>query len=704
MAQKELVFKVKVVNESGDIVEQTAKSFEDLNKSASSLKKELEKSDLGSEKFNKLQKELKNTEGAIESAKNKTTPLLQRFSEMPGLLGTVSQSLQGLGQGFKALIANPVGAVIAAIAVVFGVLYKALTRTDEGMDKVNRIMAKFGAILDPVMEAIGAAALLIADFVETALDGFTSLIQLIPGMGEEMKAAAEEGGRLADELDSIQEAERDLAVARSEQNKQLAKARELLSDSNASLAERKAALAEVRAGEEKLAKLEENTARRKLQAIKDEIKLKGASEERLNAQAQAEIALNQAQENTAAVTRKLNKQDEQLDREAEQRQKEAAEKRKQRTEERKKQAEEAASFEKALDLAVITDKFQRDQQILANEKAAQQKQLSQLKVTAEKRVELQLQIEEVYQNKLKELQDAKKAEEEKKADEEKKKEQEKTAEKIDQRKRELEALLQLSSEKGIEGLEDTKRYLDELMAIELSAANISEAEKQVIRDKYNKAEIDAEKKVFDEKKALNRKVLDEEIKMVQAAAQGAADLAVIFGAETEAGKAAATAAAILNTYAGAAKALNDETIPNTFLRIVAAGAVIATGLKQVATINKVSTQIPTPNISRKLASGGYVSGNGSDTSDSITASLSNGEFVMNSQSTSLFRPLLETMNQQGRQFSTASTGVQGISTIDAAMMGSLGSIGQTPIKTYVVASEVTTVQQIERQNMSRSVM
>ena len=704
MAQKELVFKVKVVNESGDIVEQTAKSFEDLNKSASSLKKELEKSDLGSEKFNKLQKELKNTEGAIESAKNKTTPLLQRFSEMPGLLGTVSQSLQGLGQGFKALIANPVGAVIAAIAVVFGVLYKALTRTDEGMDKVNRIMAKFGAILDPVMEAIGAAALLIADFVETALDGFTSLIQLIPGMGEEMKAAAEEGGRLADELDSIQEAERDLAVARSEQNKQLAKARELLSDSNASLAERKAALAEVRAGEEKLAKLEENTARRKLQAIKDEIKLKGASEERLNAQAQAEIALNQAQENTAAVTRKLNKQDEQLDREAEQRQKELAEKRKQRAEERKKQAEEAASFEKALDLAVITDKFQRDQQILANEKATQEKQLSQLKVTAEKRAELQLQIEQVYQNKLKELQDAKKAEDDKKADEDKKKEEENAVKLLDDKKRVLDAQIELEVMKENENTERLKQLLTDRMNLELQTLNLSEDEKLLIQAKTAKALQDIDDQTTEKKKQNAAEQIKAEMEKAAAVADSLGSLSELLGKDTAAGKAAAIAQATINTYKGiteiiAAKSVLPEPA-GSIAKAIQIATTLATGLKAVRTITSVSTDVP----STKLASGGYVSGMGSNTSDSITASLSNGEFVMNSQSTSLFRPLLETMNQQGRQFSTASTGVQGISTIDAAMMGSLGSIGQTPIKTYVVASEVTTVQQIERQNMSRSVM
>ncbi|KAB2798986.1 phage tail tape-measure protein [Brucella anthropi] len=46
----------------------------------------------------------------------------------------------------------------------------------------------------------------------------------------------------------------------------------------------------------------------------------------------------------------------------------------------------------------------------------------------------------------------------------------------------------------------------------------------------------------------------------------------------------------------------------------------------------------------RLASGGYVSGPGSATSDSIPAWLSNGEFVMNAQATKAFGPWLQAMN------------------------------------------------------------
>lgn len=51
--------------------------------------------------------------------------------------------------------------------------------------------------------------------------------------------------------------------------------------------------------------------------------------------------------------------------------------------------------------------------------------------------------------------------------------------------------------------------------------------------------------------------------------------------------------------------------------------------------------------SAKFATGGYVSGPGSGTSDSINARLSNGESVINARSTAMFGPLLSSLNQAG---------------------------------------------------------
>ena len=68
---------------------------------------------------------------------------------------------------------------------------------------------------------------------------------------------------------------------------------------------------------------------------------------------------------------------------------------------------------------------------------------------------------------------------------------------------------------------------------------------------------------------------------------GVADL---FEQNTAAYKLTASAAALIDTYGAANKALNDKTVPNFYLRAINAGVAVATGLANVAKINKVNTK------------------------------------------------------------------------------------------------------------------
>jgi hypothetical protein len=85
----------------------------------------------------------------------------------------------------------------------------------------------------------------------------------------------------------------------------------------------------------------------------------------------------------------------------------------------------------------------------------------------------------------------------------------------------------------------------------------------------------------------------------------------------------------------------------------------------------------------KFASGGYVTGAGTGTSDSIPAMLSNGESVINANSTAMFGGLLNQINQAG-----------GGAPIPA---GNSNSGAPAPIiKTYVVASDMTSQQEADK--------
>ena len=94
--------------------------------------------------------------------------------------------------------------------------------------------------------------------------------------------------------------------------------------------------------------------------------------------------------------------------------------------------------------------------------------------------------------------------------------------------------------------------------------------------------------------------------------------------------------------------------------------------------------------SAKFATGGYVSGPGSGTSDSVPAMLSNGESVMNARSTAMFGPLLSSLNQAGGgiAFNPSSGGQrEGYQFLAAAV-----AAGMKSVKLNVGVDEVTRVQ------------
>jgi hypothetical protein len=697
MAEKELVFKVKVVNESGQVVEKTATSFKDLNQSVSTLKTELDKTDLGSEKFKELQKELKKSEGALEDARNKTTPLLQRLGEMPGVIGTAAQSVKGLGQSFQVLIANPIGALIAGLVAAFTLVTKAINSTEEGQFKFNQAISAFTGLLDPVIKLVGKLGVLLIDGV---LAGINAVQKGLEALGfESFAEASKDAENLTESINKVEEAEGDLAVARAQQNKSLAEAREIIADTNVSLEDRKKALKEVKKSEEDLAQREVELAKQRLANTREQLRLRGASKEALDAEEAALIQLANTEQQQAAIRRKNIKAEQALERETEAQRKAAAEEEKKRREDRKRAAEEAFKFEQALDLQLIQDKFERDKAILEIEKKSQLDALKNLKVSREKRDELELQIQQVFQQKLTDLEAQKtKADEDKaKADADKAKAD--ADKKLAAQKANLDAEIELAMMKDEKDLQLLQEKLTARLELELQNEELTEAQRTLIREKYAQQIVGIEKAVTDAKKDEVRKRIAEDIAEVQSAANTAGDLASIFGEETAAGKAAATAQALLNTYAGAAAALNDETIPNTFARIVAAVAIVAAGLRQVKQINATPTNIP------KKAAGGFITGQGSSTSDNIPVMLSNGEFVMNAASTQMFAPVLESMNLLGQNLSTAR-GVNNASIDGAqrALISTLGSQNSSPIRAYVLSDEVSTQTAFDRKIQTRSTL
>lgn len=246
---------------------------------------------------------------------------------------------------------------------------------------------------------------------------------------------------------------------------------------------------------------------------------------------------------------------------------------------------------------------------------------------------------------------------------------------------------------------------------------------------FNQWRIGDEKTTYDEKIALNKENEDiingmtfenenqrtaalrenakarEDIDKAAAAAKQAnleavsgmlANASAVLGQDTIAGKAAAIAQTTIDTYLAAQKAYASMAgipIVGPALGAIAAGVAVAGGLMNVKKILAVQVPsvgggggggaaAPAPAAS-KFASGGYVTGPGTSTSDSIPAMLSNGESVINANSTAMFGGLLNQINQAG-----------GGAPIPA---GNSDSNAPAPvIKTYVVASDMTSQQEADK--------
>jgi hypothetical protein len=267
-----------------------------------------------------------------------------------------------------------------------------------------------------------------------------------------------------------------------------------------------------------------------------------------------------------------------------------------------------------------------------------------------------------------------------------------------------------------QSLLDEKKRLDELYYTEqLAREGLNADQIKAIKDKQladvkanAEAQIVIEQKKFQAQQAL-----------LGATANALNALADIAGKNTKAGKALAVAASLINTYAAIAGQLRAFAgVPIPAYAIVQAVATGLVGFKAVADIIKTpipaeggggggtgsssGTAVPRP---RGMATGGLVSGIGGPKSDLIPAMLSNGESVINAQSTSMFRPLLSSINAigGGRRFADGGLAVGSFSQ-DQALQQLQNSLNlqQAPIKTYVVASDMTNQQMMDRNIKTRS--
>ena len=205
-----------------------------------------------------VQNNVKGARDAIESTSKKTKEASGSFSnlkdslgKMPGPIGMVANGLDGLKKGFTALIANPVGLMLAGIVATLALLYKAFTNTFAGAQKVEEIFAGIKATAQSLLDnldKVGSAIKNVFTF------NFSEAKKDLQDIGNAAVNAYGQMAKLTKQAQGLKKEQLQNDLEQAERQKRLAILREEATDETIPLAKRKAALLELKKDAEQNAK------------------------------------------------------------------------------------------------------------------------------------------------------------------------------------------------------------------------------------------------------------------------------------------------------------------------------------------------------------------------------------------------------------------------------------------------------------------
>ena len=612
-------------------------------------------------------KEFFNFKKGIDDSKNSAEKLNETVSET-GKKGSVfsnlSKGIGGLIPGFKgaeaagqgvlktmwAIVANPLGAVIAAVVLALGALYKAFASTKAGGEKIEQLMSGLGAVMDVLRDRVLKIGSAIAKFLTGDFSGaFKDAKNAASGMGDEIEKEFKQAAEAKKYLQEVDDALRSLSVSRAKLNRDLAKSKEIITDENASYAQKKKAIDEVRIAEEKQTQAELANAEKKLKAIKLENSLSDTSKENLDKQAAAEAELYALQQKSAEDKRAIRKTEERADKEEEAKLKSIVDERNARAKEANEKAK-AIAKEKYDNEKTLIDELVKNEKLSFEEK---RKNINEDRILTQ--LDKEKYLKEVNAQELKSTEEHLKAisdlENKYKTDAENR-EATTALQKLDLERKRAEDEIN-----NIAKTEEEKNNLRLLLNADYNAKlkeinDANEKERTAVEDANFKARLEIDKLEYEHK----RKMLDATTALLDTAAGALGD-------STVAGKAAAVASATIKTLLSSVDAFQGmvSAIPGPAgiaAGIAASGFAVLSGFKAVKGILAVKTP--------KSNSGASISAS----VPTVTAAAPQFNVVGNSGTNQIAQTLA---NQN-----------------------------QAPIQTYVVASSVTTAQSLDRNIISNA--
>jgi hypothetical protein len=189
-----------------------------------------------------LKKKLGDAGAAGKGAQGSFSNLKKELGGMSEGFAMGGQSAGLLNNALNILRANPIVGVIVLLAGALVGLFQKFKQMEAVSDSLGKAWASLSTMFNTFTNAI----------LTPLIDGFVKLVEwgtkaaefvvgiFAPGLAK----ASQEAGRLAEQLDDLEDAEKQSAIARAESNRRLQEAREIAADANVPIKQRIAALKE----------------------------------------------------------------------------------------------------------------------------------------------------------------------------------------------------------------------------------------------------------------------------------------------------------------------------------------------------------------------------------------------------------------------------------------------------------------------------
>ena len=356
----------KALEESSASNSAAAGSYDDLASQLATLKSawsatadETERAQLG-EKIAKLQSQMQKMDASV---------MQKGFAGLKDSLISTVPAIGKVNTALKGLATNPIGAVITAIVLVVQQLSAAFKRNEDAMATLKKATAPLQAALQGVQRIFDGIVNVVAKAVGK-LSEFVSWIGKVTGLNKTAAGELVEANqKIADMELEVTKMTRENTEANAEAQKRIAEYQQIFEDNTKSVQERQEAIK--KAEEEELGIAERNVELKKkeLELLKLKNSLTKSSSEDLQAEADAAAALAEAETEYIKKQTELIKKRNEVNSSAKssssttsRKSSEKSEAEKQAEEERKKLAdlEEALEENKKTELQKLTEKYEAE--------------------------------------------------------------------------------------------------------------------------------------------------------------------------------------------------------------------------------------------------------------------------------------------------------------------------------------------------------